>query len=69
MKKNEVKRKVRKILDQIYNDSYSLPENFEDEVLEDITECIMVNHYNVKEYMTKEFITETILWCYMCRMQ
>ena len=69
MNKREVKKKVRTLLDNIYYDSCQLPENFGPDILDEITSYIMENNYNSLECMTREFITEAMLWCYMVKMQ
>lgn len=69
MTKSEVKKRIRILLDNIYYDSYQLAENFSSEILDEVVNYIMNNNYNTLECMTREFITEAMLWCYMCKMQ
>lgn len=69
MNKREVKKRVRVLLDNIYYDSCQLSENFGSDILDEITNYIMENNYNSLECMTREFITEAMLWCYMAKMQ
>ena len=62
---DDVKTEVRKYLDEIYDESITLPENFGEEVLEEITARFIEDGYEV----TKQTVIEVMLWCYMSRMQ
>lgn len=62
---DNVKAEVKKYLDEIYNESITLPENFGEEVLKEVTDRFIEDDYEV----TKQAVIEVILWCYMCRMQ
>ena len=60
-----MKEKIRKYLDEIYEESTTLPENFGEEILEEVTERFVEDGYKI----TKETVLEQILWCYMSKMQ
>lgn len=57
--------KIRKCLDEIYEESDTLPVNFGDEILEEVMERFIEDHYPI----TKNLVIEQMLWCYMCKMQ
>ncbi len=63
--KNSVWKQVREQLDQISKESLSLPENFGDKIADEVTGVITECNYDV----TKEVVLETMLWCYMAKMQ
>ena len=63
--KNSVWKQVREQLDQISKESLSLPENFGDKIADEVTGVITECNYDV----TKEVVLETLLWCYMAKMQ
>lgn len=58
-------KQIRKILDEIYEESSTLTENFGEEILEELTEIFTEYGYEI----TKEIVIEQMLWCYMCKMQ
>ena len=60
-----MKEKIRKCLDEIYNECDTLPENFGEEILEDVMNRFIEDGYEI----TKKMVLEELLWCYMCRMQ
>ena len=61
----EDKNLIRKYLDEIYNESVILPENFGDEILQEVANCFQEDHYEI----TKKNVLNEMLWCYMCNMQ
>ena len=63
--KNSVWKQVREQLDQIFKESLSLPENFGDKIADEVTGVITECNYDV----TKEVVLQTMLWCYMAKMQ
>lgn len=60
-----MKEKIRKCLDEIYKESNTLPENFGEEIFEELVERFIDNGYEI----TKQMVIEQMLWCYMCKMQ
>lgn len=56
---------IRKYLDEIYNESEILPENFGNEILQEVANCLQEDHYEI----TKKNVLNEMLWCYMCNMQ
>ena len=64
-KRNRLSEVVRKYLDQIYEESCTLTENFGDNILFEITDRFIKDGYEI----TKETVLEELLWCYMCKMQ
>ena len=60
-----MKEKIRKYLDEIYNESSTLPENFGEEILLEIVDRFAEDGYEI----TKQNVLEELLWCYMCKMQ
>ena len=60
-----MKEKIRKYLDEIYNESSTLPYNFGEAILLELVDSFTVNGYEI----TKQSVLEELLWCYMCRMQ
>ena len=58
-------KQIRKILDEIYEESSTLTENFGEEILEELTEIFTEYGYEI----TKEAVIEQMLWCYMSKMQ
>ena len=61
----EDKKLIRKYLDEIYNESEILPENFGNEILQEVANCLQEDHYEI----TKKNVLNEMLWCYMCNMQ
>ena len=57
--------KIRRYLDQIYNESETLPENFGEEILLEVMDRFIEDGYEI----TKQTVLEELLWCYMCKMQ
>ena len=60
-----MKEKIRKYLDEIYNESDILTENFGEEILLEVTDRFIEDGYEI----TKQTVLEELLWCYMCKMQ
>lgn len=60
-----MKEKIRKYLDEIYEESSTLTENFGEEILEEVSERFIEDGYEI----TKETVLEQMLWCYMSKMQ
>ena len=60
-----MKEKIRMYLDEIYNESNTLPENFGEEILLEVTYRFTEDGYEI----TKQTVLEELLWCYMCKMQ
>ena len=60
-----MKEKMRMSLDEIYNESNTLPENFGEEILLEVTDRFTEDGYEI----TKQTVLEELLWCYMCKMQ
>lgn len=60
-----MKKQIRKILNEIYEESNILPENFGDEILLEVTDRFIEDGYEI----TKQNVLEELLWCYMCKMQ
>lgn len=60
-----MKEKIRIYLDEIYNESNTLPENFGEEILLEVTDRFTEDGYEI----TKQTVLEELLWCYMCKMQ
>ena len=60
-----MKEKIRMYLDEIYNESNTLPENFGEEILLEVTGRFTEDGYEI----TKQTVLEELLWCYMCKMQ
>lgn len=60
-----MKKQIRKFLDEIYEESNTLPENFGDEILSEVTDRFIEDGYKI----TKQNVLEELLWCYMCKMQ
>ena len=58
-------KKIRKYLDEIYNESTILPENFGNNILLELKVRFLEDGYEI----TKKTVLEEMLWCYMCRMQ
>ena len=60
------KEKIRKILDEIYEEyKFYLDENFGEEILLELTGIFTAFGYEI----TKESVIAQMLWCYMCKMQ
>lgn len=57
--------KIRRCLDEIYNESETLPENFGEEILLEVMDRFIEDGYEI----TKKTVLEELLWCYMCKMQ
>ena len=60
-----MEEKIRKYLDEIYNESKTLLENFGEEILLEIVGRFKEDGYEI----TKQNVLEELLWCYMCKMQ
>ena len=60
-----MKEKIRMYLDEIYNESNTLPENFGEEILLEVTDRFTEDGYEI----TKQTVLEELLWCNMCKMQ
>ena len=60
-----MKKEIRKYLDEIYEESSTLPENFGEEILQELVARFTWNGYEI----TKQTVLEELLWCYMCKMQ
>lgn len=56
---------IRLFLDEIYSECITLPENFGDEILEEVYDRISEDGYII----TKQIVLEELLWCYMIKMQ
>ena len=56
---------IRKYIDEIYNESTTLPENFGEAIVTELKNRFTVDGYEI----TKQTVLEEMLWCYMCRMQ
>lgn len=63
--RDKIERNIRKCLDEIYNESTLLPENFGGNILEELKERFSEDGYEI----TKKTVLEEMLWCYMSRMQ
>ena len=63
--KNSVWKQVRDHLDVIFSESLTLPENFDDQIADEVTAVITEGNYEV----TKQTVLESMLWCYMVKMQ
>lgn len=59
------KNKIRAILDEIYNESDYLVENFGEDILEEIYGSLMENNYEI----TKSSVIQIMLVCYTGKMQ
>lgn len=59
------KEQIRKYLDLIWSKCKTLPENFGDEILEEISKKFSETEYEI----TEQTVLEELLWCYMCKMQ
>ena len=60
-----MKEKIREYLDEIYQESNILPENFGDAILLEVHDRFIEDGYEI----TKQTVLEELLWCYMCKMQ
>lgn len=60
-----MENEIRKYLDEIYNESITLPENFGESIAAEVKDRFVEDGYEV----TKQMVLEEILWCYMCKMQ
>ena len=60
-----MRKQIRKFLNEIYEESTTLPENFGDEILLEVTDRFIEDGYEI----TKQNVLEELLWCYMCKMQ
>ena len=54
---------IRKYIDEIYNESTTLPENFGEAIVTELKNRFTVDGYEI----TKQTVLEEMLWCYMCR--
>lgn len=60
-----MKEQIRRYLDEIYNESVTLPENFGEAILLEVMDVFVESNYEI----TKQSVLEGLLWCYMCKMQ
>ncbi len=60
-----MKDRIRKCLDEIYNESVTLPENFGEAIVTELEERFTEDGYEI----TKQTVIEEMLWSYMCKMQ
>lgn len=60
-----MENEIRKYLDEIYNESITLPENFGESIVTEVKDRFVEDGYEV----TKQMVLEEMLWCYMCKMQ
>lgn len=58
-------KKVRQILDEIYQECMTLPENFGEEICKEVTNSLIEDNYTP----TKDSVTEALFWGYIVRMQ
>lgn len=58
-------KKIREYLDEIYEESLTLPENFGEEILQELIARFTEDGYEI----TKQTVLEELLWCYMRKMQ
>lgn len=58
-------KKVRQILDEIYQESMTIPENFGEEICKEVTNSLIEDNYTP----TKELVTEALFWGYIVKMQ
>ena len=58
-------RKIRKYLDEIYEESTILPDNFGNTILRELETRFIEDGYKI----TKQNVLQEMLWCYMSRMQ
>lgn len=56
---------IRKYLDDIYDDCSTLPENFNDAILEEVYERFVKENLEI----TKQTVLEELLCCYMMKMK
>ena len=59
------KEQSRECLNAIYQKSETLPDNFGDEILDEIYDRFTEDGYEI----TEQTVLEELLWCYMCKMQ
>lgn len=52
-------------MDTIFSESLTLPENFDDQIADEVTDVITEENYDV----TKQTVFEAMLWCYTVKMQ
>lgn len=60
-----MENEIKKYLDEIYNESTTLPENFGEAIVTEVKDRFVEDGYEV----TKQMVLEEMLWCYMCKMQ
>lgn len=60
-----MEKKIREYLDEIYEESLTLPENFGEEILQELIARFTEDGYEI----TKQTVIEELLWCYMSKMQ
>lgn len=60
-----MENEIRKYLDEIYNESITLPENFGESIVTEVKDRFVEDGYEV----TKQMVLEEMLWCYMSKMQ
>ena len=59
------KEQIRECLNAIYLKSETLPDNFGDEILDEVYDRFTEDGYEI----TEQTVLEELLWCYMCKMQ
>ena len=60
-----MEEKIKKYLDQIYEESETLSEKFGDAIVKELKARFDEDGYEI----TKKTVLEEMLWCYMCKMQ
>ena len=60
-----IKQQIRQYLNEIHKECSTLPENFGDEILMEVTDRFIEDGYEI----TKQTVLEELLWCYMIKMQ
>lgn len=63
-----IREKVRQYLDEIYKECTTLPENFSETVVSEVTSRFVEDNYEAKD-ITKELTLEQVLWCYISKVQ
>lgn len=62
---NDMRQRIRNILDDLYTESEILPENFGEEIVNELVVRFVHDRYEI----TKENVIEEIFCCYTCKMQ
>lgn len=65
VKDAEIEKNIRKCLNQIYAETDILPENFGENILQELKSRFAEDSYEI----TKKTVLEEMLWCYVSRMQ